>query len=98
MVWVRRPSAFTLPIFSVKVVKRFFSPTLTGNFAVSGYEEVKALVKEVADKINPELKLFGPVFNMVKRKTRNFEELYEKCRNLYGENLFTNFLSGIPQW
>jgi len=63
-----------------------------GNFAISGYEEVKSLVKEVADKINPELKLFGPVFNMVKRKTRNFENLYEKCKSLCGKNLFENFI------
>jgi len=63
-----------------------------GNFAISGYEEVKTLVKEVADKINPELKLFGPVFNMVKKKTRNFENLYEMCKSLYSENLFENFI------
>jgi len=63
-----------------------------GDFAILGYKEVKDIILDVVKKINPDAKLIGLVFNMVKPKTRNFKTIYQKCIETFGNEVFTNYI------
>lgn len=63
-----------------------------GEFAISGYREVKSIVLDVVKKINPKVRLLGLVFNMVKPKTKNFKALYQRCVETFEDEVFTSYI------
>lgn len=63
-----------------------------GDFGIMGYKEVKSIVSDIVEKINPSLKIAGLVFNMVKPRTVNFRLVYEKSQNLFGREVFSAYV------
>ncbi|MGC9100114.1 MAG: ParA family protein [Caldisericum sp.] len=63
-----------------------------GEFALSGFKEIKSLIENINEGMKLNIKLLGPVFNMVKKRTLNFKKNFEKVFSLYKDTAFKSFV------